>query len=138
MDSPKDILARAHERALAQNLPYAGSLLPTEAHDLLSQDASAKLVDVRTRAEWEWVGKVPDAVQVEWNTWPGGRNPQFLDELRVRKRGSSRGGHGGRGGRSRGLARDVEFDFLGAHRGEAERQQANRDDGFQFHAMLWV
>jgi len=84
MDSIKDILTKAQERANAQNLPYAGSVSPAEAHALLSQDAAVKLVDVRTRAEWEWVGKVPGAMLIEWNTWPGGQpNETFIDELRA-------------------------------------------------------
>ena len=66
------------------NLPYAGALLPREAGELLSATPGAKLVDVRTRAEWEWVGRVPGAVMIEWNQWPGGeRNPRFLSELRA-------------------------------------------------------
>ena len=40
-------------------------------------------VDVRTRAEWEWVGRVPNAVEIEWNSWPTGeRNSNFLTQLR--------------------------------------------------------
>jgi rhodanese-related sulfurtransferase len=43
----------------------------------------AKLVDVRTRAELDWVGRVPDAVEIEWNTYPEGeRNPNFLVQLK--------------------------------------------------------
>ena len=43
---------------------------------LIQLDPRVKLVDVRTNAERDWVGKVamPEAqhVAVEWNTWPGG------------------------------------------------------------------
>lgn len=64
------------------NLPYAGALLPAEAHSVMQSLAGAKLVDVRTRAELEWVGKVPGSVLVEWNTWPdGGRNLNFIPEF---------------------------------------------------------
>ena len=84
MNSPNDIFAKAHERANAQSLPYAGSVSPAEAHALVTHNPAIKLVDVRTRAEWEWVGKVPGAVLVEWNTWPDGQpNAQFIDELRA-------------------------------------------------------
>jgi rhodanese-related sulfurtransferase len=70
----------ARERATALKLPYAGALLPKEAHALM--DAGAKLVDVRTKAELEWVGRVPGALSVEWNTWPGGKpNPDFVTQL---------------------------------------------------------
>ena len=70
----------AAERARQMKLPYAGALLPTEAHTLMQ--AGAKLVDVRTRAELDWVGRVPGAAVVEWNSYPDGRtNPSFLEQL---------------------------------------------------------
>jgi rhodanese-related sulfurtransferase len=82
MDRPEDILARARERAVQGNLPYAGALTPAEAHALARHGAN--LVDVRTRAEWEWVGRPLEGHFIEWNTWPGGaRNPAFADELRA-------------------------------------------------------
>jgi len=67
---------------------YAGDLAPTEAYGLLERDPDAVLVDVRTRAEWAYVG-LPDltglgkdVVRVEWNRYPdGARNTGFLDEL---------------------------------------------------------
>jgi len=84
-DSAKDILARARQRAEAMKLPYAGALLPFEAHALTQQVPGAKLVDVRTQAEWEYVGHIPDSVLVEWNTYPHGeRNREFLEQLRVK------------------------------------------------------
>jgi rhodanese-related sulfurtransferase len=68
---------------------YAGDLTPSQAWELLSRDRDAVLVDVRTVAEWSWVG-VPDLtplgkaiVLIEWNHWPDGDvNTRFLDELR--------------------------------------------------------
>ena len=81
-ETPREILVNAGERAQQLNLPYAGALLPTEAYALMQSLPEAKLVDVRTRAELEWVGKVPGSVWVEWNTWPGGaRNLNFIAEL---------------------------------------------------------
>ena len=42
----------------------------------------AKLVDVRSRAEWDWVGRIPGAVEIEWQSYPGMRhNPDFLNYL---------------------------------------------------------
>jgi rhodanese-related sulfurtransferase len=70
----------ARQRASELKLPYAGALLPKEAHYLM--DEGAKLVDVRTKAEHEWVGRVPGSLAVEWNTWPGGKpNPDFVPQL---------------------------------------------------------
>jgi rhodanese-related sulfurtransferase len=67
---------------------YAGDLTPREAWDLLTERPDAVLVDVRTAAEWSFVG-VPDTsslgrdpVAVEWNRYRGGRNEGFLDEVR--------------------------------------------------------
>jgi rhodanese-related sulfurtransferase len=75
-----EIKRAARARASQLGVPYAGALTPQEAHEL--QRAGAKLVDIRTRAELEWVGRVPGSVHVEWNTWPGGkRNPEFLAQL---------------------------------------------------------
>jgi len=83
-ESPEAILARAKERGKAMRLPYAGALLPAEAHALLQQLPASKLVDVRTQAEWEYVGHIPDTVLIEWNTYPNGqRNPDFLNELQA-------------------------------------------------------
>ena len=67
---------------------YAGDLTATEAWDLLASDPQAVLVDVRTDAEWRYVG-VPDlsdlgrqAVLVEWVSYPSGQqNTRFLDQL---------------------------------------------------------
>lgn len=70
----------AAERAKKMGLPYAGALLPAEAHQLMQ--AGAKLVDVRTKPEVLYVGKVPGSLAVEWQTYPGNReNPEFLAEL---------------------------------------------------------
>jgi rhodanese-related sulfurtransferase len=78
----EQVVAAARSRAERLGLPYAGALTPREAFTLLQAVPGAKLVDVRTRAEWEWVGRVPGSMFIEWNTWPGGaRNPQFEREL---------------------------------------------------------
>src|SRR5207302_9202287 len=75
-----DIKKKAAERARKMGLTYAGALLPAEAHALMQ--AGAKLVDVRTKPELLYVGKIPGSVTVEWQTYPGGRpNPEFLGEL---------------------------------------------------------
>lgn len=77
-----EILDAARARAESQGLPYEGALLPAEAHELLSLAPGAKLVDVRTRAEWDWVGRVPGSVEIEWQGYPGGQpNPSFPQEL---------------------------------------------------------
>ncbi|MGJ4858057.1 rhodanese-like domain-containing protein [Labrys sp. KB_33_2] len=55
---------------------YAGDVSAQEAYELLGQQPKAQLVDVRTRAEWSFVG-VPDLsvfgkepVLAEWQRYP--------------------------------------------------------------------
>lgn len=80
MAETTDPKGAAAQRAREQNLPYAGALTPAEACQLMQ--AGVRLIDVRTRAELEWVGRVPGAIPVEWNTWPGGKpNAEFLAQL---------------------------------------------------------
>ncbi|MEO3938913.1 rhodanese-like domain-containing protein [Dermatophilaceae bacterium Soc4.6] len=70
-------------------MSYAGDVTPQDAYDALESDEHAVLVDVRTRAEWQFVG-VPDlsglgrpVVTIEWTTYPdGARNPGFVEQLR--------------------------------------------------------
>src|SRR5262245_64636666 len=76
------ILEDARRRAREMGLPYSGALTPQEAYELWRGKPGARLVDVRTRAEWDYVGRIPDAVEVEWQTYPGGRpNPSFVADL---------------------------------------------------------
>lgn len=78
-----DLLQLARERGQSMGLPYAGALTPVEAAKVLELAPGAKLVDVRTRAEQDWVGRIPDAVEIEWNQYPGGTpNPNFLAQLK--------------------------------------------------------
>jgi len=85
MSSPA-LLQTARQRGQEQGLPYAGALTPHEAYDLLQADSSVLLVDVRTNAERDWVGKVAinenQHFAVQWNVYPGGTpNPDFLEQL---------------------------------------------------------
>lgn len=82
MDNTSEILNKARQRAQEMKLPYAGALLPAEAYALIQHDPGAKLVDVRTRAEWDFVGRVPGSVLIEWQSYPGSQpNPGFIREL---------------------------------------------------------
>jgi rhodanese-related sulfurtransferase len=65
-----------------------GVVSPVEAWALLESDPKAQLVDVRTTAEWTFVG-VPDlstlgrqVVTIEWSKYPGmARNGEFETQL---------------------------------------------------------
>ena len=83
MGKLSELLLLARSRGEALSRPYQGELTPQEAADVWRLAPGAKLVDVRTRAEWDWVGRVPGAVEIEWNQYPGGtRNPNFITELK--------------------------------------------------------
>jgi rhodanese-related sulfurtransferase len=84
MKTTEEILAAARARAPGQL--YAGAVTPLEAFTLLQSTPNVKLVDVRTNAERDWVGRVvvPDRqhLAVEWAIYPGGQpNPQFGAQL---------------------------------------------------------
>jgi rhodanese-related sulfurtransferase len=67
---------------------YAGDIAPTEAWKLLGDRRDAILIDVRTRAEWNYVG-LPDLEAVghkpaliEWQVFPDMQvNPEFVSAL---------------------------------------------------------
>jgi len=67
---------------------YAGDVMPSEAWKILESDEDAALVDVRTLAEWTFVG-VPDLselgkqlVTIEWQTYPSMEaNANFTTQL---------------------------------------------------------
>lgn len=68
-------------------MSYAGDISPEQAWELLSDNPEAVLVDVRTDAEWRFVG-VPDitslgreVVYVQWSRSDGKRNESFVDDL---------------------------------------------------------
>ena len=81
-ETPTEILARAQQRATKQNLPYRGALLPAEAHKLLQKVPDAQMVDVRSNAELDWVGRIAGAVEIELRTYPDMEpNANFLHQL---------------------------------------------------------
>ena len=69
-------------------VPYAGDVSPEEAWQMLSRDTSTSLVDVRTAAEWSFVG-LPDlsslgrrTLCVEWQKFPSmERNSSFETDV---------------------------------------------------------
>lgn len=72
------------------NGKYAGDILSADAWTILEQDRSSVLIDVRTTAEWAYVG-MPDLtalgkrpVLVEWLTFPSMQvNPGFATEIQA-------------------------------------------------------
>jgi rhodanese-related sulfurtransferase len=83
METVKEILQAAQTRAKQKNLPYEGALTPAEAYRITTLAPQARLIDVRTQAEWNYVGTIPGSVRIEWQTYPDGQlNPHFLSELK--------------------------------------------------------
>jgi rhodanese-related sulfurtransferase len=84
MSEVADILEAGRARAAAA--PYAGAVTPREAYALLAADTGVKLIDVRTNAERDWVGRVAIAPAqhgaVEWFAYPGNViNASFVAQL---------------------------------------------------------
>ena len=67
---------------------YAGDVAPATAWKILSERKDAVLIDVRTRAEWNYVG-LPDLEKlakkpalIEWQVFPSMQaNPEFVAAL---------------------------------------------------------
>lgn len=67
---------------------FGGDVTPRAAFDALRQDPGAQMVDVRSQAEWSFVG-IPDLgsigkklALIEWKRFPGmNANPDFLPSL---------------------------------------------------------
>ena len=75
------VLQHARQQAAAARLPFAGSVTPIDAWQLIT-DGLATLVDVRTNEERFFVGHVPDSTHVAWMTGTSmNRNPRFVKEL---------------------------------------------------------
>ncbi|NKY46735.1 rhodanese-like domain-containing protein [Nocardia cerradoensis] len=69
-------------------MSYAGDITPGQAWELLRDNPDAVLVDVRTEAEWRFVG-VPDTTSIErptalieWVDGSGAPNPAFVEQLK--------------------------------------------------------
>jgi len=69
---------------------YAGDISPKQAWEVLAQEPGAVLVDVRTRAEWTFVG-IPDlgnlgkkTVLLSWQNYPDmAIDPDFAAKLKA-------------------------------------------------------
>ena len=74
-----EILNVAQGRGSELKLPYEGALMPDEAYEIMRSAPGATLVDVRSRAELDFVGRIPGAVEIEFMTYPGMKiNPNFM------------------------------------------------------------
>jgi len=77
-----EILARAAQRGRDKGLAYHGEVTPAEAW-ALHRAGAARIVDVRTRAEWTYVGRIDGVALVEWRAFGAAQpNPDFIGQLR--------------------------------------------------------
>jgi len=78
-----EILQLAQQRARDMSLTYEGALTPKEAWAILQHAPGAMLIDIRSRAELDWIGRIPKAIEIEWQDYPARHaNPQFITQLR--------------------------------------------------------
>lgn len=145
--TPEAALESARKRGAQLGLPYAGAVTPDEAVALLGANPDAKLVDVRTRAEWTYVGRPENAVEIEWQTFPDMTvNPQFLDELERAAakespvfficRSGARSHHAAIAAQNAGWK--AAFNVLEGFEGDLDdRQKRNRVNGWRFRGLPW-
>lgn len=68
---------------------YAGDISPIEAWDILRTHENSIMIDVRTSAEWNYVGMVDlsslgkEVSQIEWKIFPNMTiNPNFIEQVK--------------------------------------------------------
>jgi rhodanese-related sulfurtransferase len=78
---------RSSEAGTSSPMGYAGDISPRESWERLLRETTSQLIDVRTVAEWNFVG-VPDlaslqrqALLCEWQRFPAAPNPAFVQEV---------------------------------------------------------
>lgn len=86
---------RRSSETASSSLSYAGDISPREAWEKLAAEQAAQLVDVRTTAEWNFVG-IPDLAALhrrtllcEWQHFPAAANPAFVEEVIEALKGTS-------------------------------------------------
>lgn len=140
-------LCAAQERARAQGLPYCGALTPSEAYAAWQKGNGAVLIDIRTGAELELVGRIPKAIHIEWKRYPDWElNPAFMTSIQ-RKFGPEtvlllicRSGV-----RSHEAAIELTekgytmvFQVLEGFEGELDESGQRKGNGWKFHGLPWT
>jgi rhodanese-related sulfurtransferase len=140
-------LDRARHEAQSNHLPYAGSVPPIDAWELVKAGA-AVLVDVRTAEERKFVGQVPGSTHVAWATGTSlTRNPRFVRELEAKVNKDEVVLLLCRSGKRSALAAEAAakagftnvFNVLEGFEGELnEAQQRGTADGWRLRGLPWV
>jgi len=139
-------LEAARIAANAAGLPYAGSVPPRAAWDLV-QTGQAVLVDVRSAEERKFVGHVPGTLHVPWATGTAlTRNPRFARELEAKVRKDEVVLLLCRSGKRSALAAEVAakagfaqvFNVLEGFEGEIDAAgHRGTADGWRFRGLPW-
>jgi glyoxylase-like metal-dependent hydrolase (beta-lactamase superfamily II)/rhodanese-related sulfurtransferase len=124
---------------------YAGDVSPQLAYRWW-RSGEAVLIDVRTDAEREWVGFIPDAVPLAWKQWPGmAANAVFDEGLRTAvPHGKKavllcRSGVRSIAAAKRATELGLEaYNILEGFEGDPdERAQRGRKGGWRYHGLPW-
>ena len=142
-----DPLAAIRSVALATGLPYAGSVPPQLAWELVSA-GQAVLVDVRTTEERKFVGHVPGSLHVAWASGTAmTRNPRFVRELEAKTgkdatvfllcRSGKRSDQAAEAAAKAGFTR--VFNVLEGFEGEIDEQRHRGGlGGWRAHGLPWI
>jgi rhodanese-related sulfurtransferase len=141
------ILAAAADRAVRQNLPYAGNVSPQEAW-ILASSGQAVIIDVRTSEEYKFVGHVAGTPLVSWQSGqPLTKNPKFTEELAAQAgkndlilllcRSGKRSAAAAEAATRAGFARvlNIREGFEGDISTQAQRGNVG---GWRYHGLPWV
>ena len=124
---------------------YAGDVTPQQAWQWV-QTGQAVLVDVRSDAEREWVGFVPEATPVAWKQWPGMvPNPDFDQQAIAAAEGGKplvmlcRSGVRSIAAAQRATALGLQaYNILEGFEGDPDADaHRNRKGGWRFRGLPW-
>lgn len=141
-----EVLSRARARLDPAEGAYAGAVTPPEAWALAGAGV-ARIVDVRTAAEYRYVGHVPESTHLEWHGAEPTHVERFLADLRkvaapdevllLLCRSGVRSHHAGNAAARAGY--DRVFNVLEGFEGQRNHaQQRGFVDGWRRHGLPWV
>lgn len=144
----ESILATAQARGSELGLSYSGALTPAEAWAVCQALPQAVIVDVRSAAEWQFVGVVPDAVRIELRAFPGmvpnaGFVAQLQQQLGRDKTVLFLCRSGARSDEAARLAAEAGYDnvynILEGFEGDRDSQQHRGTvNGWKAHGLPWI
>ena len=81
----EELLKTFQARIHGLDAHYFGAASPEEAFYVSQNLQHALIVDVRTQAEWNFVGGVSTSIKIEWQMYPSGQlNQDFLQQLQTK------------------------------------------------------